>query len=1755
MPDGFEKFSSTSDSEAEPKRERLEHMESYPDEEDLSHSVESSEGKAHENLQQIQSSLNDLRKQFGKLEEWKREIDDRLSQDMKEYMDQPVEILAAKVQQEHERLDQLDQLCEKKKESFSLKKFIVDDYGGTEEAPEMLDVEMQNVDDIVELAKRKQIINERFQNLYKQAQYSEQILKKLEQVVQKRRLQEKDAESLEEIESRIDELRTQKRNIRSEIRDIKNDKSVLESASFGLYQDEDRINKLAEKEEKLTEIIAEIDELLLISHKKVKPAGCEEPIRVTPSGYDMPDIDTVKEVFFENTEEVVNDKIKGFLEDKINQLPDIDTLDDASERFSHEEVEQIKDDWLRHVINRNLLKHADESDRVTGRKETFCEKLKDELKNYLASEKNEIRTSGLSSFERGQILKRKDKLKETLLDNHSEVLSKFGVDDVEDSLKGLVESVDDVKIMKRSFDQQVQSAIQLMPLIEHLQTANSYHDYANKFGLDLKPEENFDDSAMRWMMKSELFSRHEEYPPATGRGDGAAKLLTKTAGRFPKEVWSRISDTQALQEMADKQGVDWQILKKGIENGTFRDLVLNKDPSRYKYEQIIDMESTEMTPYAVLESWQHLEKLSEHPDLEDDDVPSEKINSLRERLSNVDLSNFSDRQQEFIRRFAESKDNTDFIQQLHDEGGRENLRKVLIDLYQSSDEAESEYAVQLLERLPHSPALLPDFFAAKVKGDTESTEQRGVYSGMKTPPNLALSETEKRDEKLKGLVLEKVRTADTPHAVVWFMQHAREQAQKDKQALKNFVYGLEKNINDLSLEQRNDALGILLSNAGRVIQSEMMRSSSDLKNVIKKLEPEQAKFFANNLLQNALTTQVRDFDYVLRFAGLYDDLLNSDTDQQLVQEINKNPAQALGVDLDDASATRASKGLTNFLHALNDESTGELVNQTLQSAMNTHAMSESMFMFAYRNLDHLKNQTVEKLFKSLANNPNLIIANRLGQEFSGLVDSHQDLEVKERAHWRVFEAYLRGKPKQLRQLVADDDFVLSEDKKRVMDVMEDIWGSPSSTVKNLGFELAEQIVRSVELGSDAFNQLHREYKKIEKIFVENNIPFVGKQYKVFEALYPDSRIEDNISSTSSPVLQNLSNDKRRYVVFRDLLRGSFDSFNRDLYQYLSVMEEGKHVLEKFESGRELSDRGQDELKNFLRKIDTMVENIRSAEGFKDLDFDNLSIEENVQAIRDNFQVDEGKTIIEEFTETFLQRAGFNSLGEAVDHYQNIRERVTNRNKESLDREGVQLSEGDLVKRVSLDHFHKQMNRGFSAPEFVGAQTQEAKDVAESGDATPFDTDLRRLQDETSIPEEIKSSTFGDINIFIRDRGQFHETGDDEGNASYQFDKPELFQTGTNRWGIRTNFASSQIDAIGVTEQLSRDTERIEKLKFVIARQGFFIPIMDDQGEVLFDREDYNEYREIFAGVDDYFGGSIEISDSWKNSSLSEHISEYEQNSESLEAIDACRQPLGSDIETAIEEVGIPVADEGLRNSLVGAEIIDTGSTGRGAALDISEGVDFDFVVKLNDNDFEKHEQVAERIEENYPLDRNYWQGPNNEMHQFRFLDFEQEETGHEVSLDIGFVKKSDRQVVDAQDALRQKYESIGDEYGREARLDVLTGVRFAKKQLKEANCYKKGGKEGGLGGIGVENWILQNKGDVYKAFQTFYNTAYQDGELIPFPEFKEEYKIFSAGVNVRGNDFAENFVSDNMRAGGYEGMAELARELIEESENTNVEDT
>ena len=114
---------------------------------------------------------------------------------------------------------------------------------------------------------------------------------------------------------------------------------------------------------------------------------------------------------------------------------------------------------------------------------------------------------------------------------------------------------------------------------------------------------------------------------------------------------------------------------------------------------------------------------------------------------------------------------------------------------------------------------------------------------------------------------------------------------------------------------------------------------------------------------------------------------------------------------------------------------------------------------------------------------------------------------------------------------------------------------------------------------------------------------------------------------------------------------------------------------------------------------------------------------------------------------------------------------------------------------------------------------------------------------------------------------------------------------------------------------------------------------------------------------------------------------------------------------------------------------------------------------------------------------------------------------------------------------------------------VVANILLAKEYLKKAGVYKPNRGEtpqGGLGGVGVENWILQNGGSFIDAINEFLEAA--KGRT--FKEFKKHYQIWDFGENhmSKGKYKHDNFIANNMDEKGYEKMVYALRKYKKEYE-------
>ena len=82
---------------------------------------------------------------------------------------------------------------------------------------------------------------------------------------------------------------------------------------------------------------------------------------------------------------------------------------------------------------------------------------------------------------------------------------------------------------------------------------------------------------------------------------------------------------------------------------------------------------------------------------------------------------------------------------------------------------------------------------------------------------------------------------------------------------------------------------------------------------------------------------------------------------------------------------------------------------------------------------------------------------------------------------------------------------------------------------------------------------------IESIFVRNNLPKVGKYFRIFEQLYPKKKLNELITNNPvSPVLASQSSDSvRRFTMFRDLLKSHLLSGEPSLRSYLEALQNGE----------------------------------------------------------------------------------------------------------------------------------------------------------------------------------------------------------------------------------------------------------------------------------------------------------------------------------------------------------------------------------------------------------------------------------------------------------------------------------------------------------------------------------------------------------------------------------------------------------------------
>ncbi|MBQ6497499.1 MAG: hypothetical protein IJI58_02155 [Bacilli bacterium] len=658
-----------------------------------------------------------------------------------------------------------------------------------------------------------------------------------------------------------------------------------------------------------------------------------------------------------------------------------------------------------------------------------------------------------------------------------------------------------------------------------------------------------------------------------------------------------------------------------------------------------------------------------------------------------------------------------------------------------------------------------------------------------------------------------------------------------------------------------------------------------------------------------------------------------------------------------------------------------------------------------------------------------------------------------------------------------------------------------------------------------------KFDTIEKIFASNHIPGFGKRFLVYKTINPDMPIFDRMS----PVLKKYEDhpEIKDAIIFADLIRINLESANTDFVDYLDNIEAGEKLYREIITGELYGPLSLDQvhlLKQFSECLKAIYNYSRMPNKDEFVEVDDPI--ENIKNLSKFLKVDNSSSIADRIVKMYCYFAGIESVEDARRIIDSALDSITERNKDKTD---FSLKAGDLIKGIGdIKFLGRILDNGSVAQEFLGCDANT--------DYTPLDTDCIKIAKGGSFVESVSATpaaTHGPI-YFVLKSDKFFESRDME-NKNKELPKRirdnmrnyELFRTGTEEhFGIRTGFPIGYIDHI-VTEIPNK------QIGYELARKGVYIPVVDTDNNLIFTYDDYLELRSKMQGLSHLGCPEYKLSDNLETPEIVEIAKSLDDNASNVAAI---QQIIFAVIEEVCKEQGIRELRPYLSKDITFgfSELIDTGSTGRGTNK--PNDSDFDYMMRLDTNIFKNTvliEKLKVAIKEKILENGGTVEITNKG--DFRFSGVNPGEIADTIDIDISFTPKTDGIEYTTDLCLKDRLESIRDQYGEEKYKLVVANIILAKKVLKEAHCYKghfSNPSEGGLGGVGVENWILQNGGSFYDACLSFLEAANRSKD---FEEFKENYQIWDFGENFEGKigKNHDEFVSHKMDSSGYEKMKEV----------------
>ena len=521
-----------------------------------------------------------------------------------------------------------------------------------------------------------------------------------------------------------------------------------------------------------------------------------------------------------------------------------------------------------------------------------------------------------------------------------------------------------------------------------------------------------------------------------------------------------------------------------------------------------------------------------------------------------------------------------------------------------------------------------------------------------------------------------------------------------------------------------------------------------------------------------------------------------------------------------------------------------------------------------------------------------------------------------------------------------------------------------------------------------------------------------------------------------------------------------------------------------------------------------------------------------------------------------------------------------------------LQPGDLVKGMGgwssygISNLDNIMQNGATSKEFLGD--------ASWTDTTPLDTDLsivlaKAIRDGT-VSETLKhvfAYTFGgglwsvlkrenangESSFVVTRSGQDNFEEADVVQARKE-GKPEAYYIGfdhPDHYGIRVGFSMSLVSFFIADDTKIKDlfddpsdarsdsTPVSEVTKLEIALNGFYIPVVDkDSEELIFTPDDYDNMRAQMSGLSYYHTGEYQFAPEDELELPSTNVKEtvipstntiISELPASMAETDRKHEVINRAIKQAI--TNIPELNLSYKDYLDGdlteniVEMIDTGSTGR--QTNAPGPGDFDYMARLDRstlNDPTKKQQITDALLAAFGRENDGSAIVNGNL---RLKQVSLDGLAEPVDIDITFAQKTNKVQYPTDAALADRLDNIKNQSETKYR-QVLANIIYAKQFLKAAGAYKPRRSPeakgiGGLGGVGIENWVLQHGGSFKQAARDFLSVA---DNCSGFEDFCAHYPVWDYGENHKGirSKPHDNFVADNMNPEGYERMKEALRAVV-----------